>query len=184
MPLQMLVAEAAMARIGRPPSGRARRRGARHYFVGQVVGQLDQVKPAAEVVYEMVRSSPTSATAHRPDPRLPCRTASPGRLDHRPGRVGGLSRAHGTPASRRPLEARGGGAMLAALTGLGLSTAAGLNAYIPLLVVGILANLTDRVRLPRATTGCPTAGCSPSSRCCSLAESCSTRSRSSTTSTT
>ncbi|MCG5212504.1 DUF4126 domain-containing protein [Streptosporangium sp. KLBMP 9127] len=38
--------------------------------------------------------------------------------------------------------------MLATLTGLGLSTAAGLNAYIPLLVVGILANLTDRVRLP------------------------------------
>ncbi|NRQ34358.1 DUF4126 domain-containing protein [Nonomuraea sp. NN258] len=38
--------------------------------------------------------------------------------------------------------------MLAALTGLGLSTAAGLNAYIPLLVVGVLANLTDRVKLP------------------------------------
>ncbi|MEU6743311.1 DUF4126 domain-containing protein [Streptosporangium sandarakinum] len=38
--------------------------------------------------------------------------------------------------------------MLAALTGLGLSTAAGLNAYIPLLVVGVLANLTDEVRLP------------------------------------
>ncbi len=39
--------------------------------------------------------------------------------------------------------------MLAALTGLGLSTAAGLNAYIPLLVVGLLANLTDHVRLPQ-----------------------------------
>ncbi|MCK2218048.1 DUF4126 domain-containing protein [Actinomadura sp. ATCC 31491] len=38
--------------------------------------------------------------------------------------------------------------MLAALTGLGLSTAAGLNAYIPLLVVGVLSNLTDAVRLP------------------------------------
>ncbi|GAA3147709.1 MULTISPECIES: DUF4126 domain-containing protein [Nonomuraea] len=38
--------------------------------------------------------------------------------------------------------------MLAALTGLGLSTAAGLNAYIPLLVVGVLANVTDAVRLP------------------------------------
>ncbi|MEU1721102.1 DUF4126 domain-containing protein [Actinomadura sp. ATCC 39365] len=38
--------------------------------------------------------------------------------------------------------------MFAALTGLGLSTAAGLNAYIPLLVVGVLANLTDRVKLP------------------------------------
>ncbi|MEO3867248.1 DUF4126 domain-containing protein [Nonomuraea sp. B12E4] len=38
--------------------------------------------------------------------------------------------------------------MIAALTGLGLSTAAGLNAYIPLLVVGVLANFTDTVRLP------------------------------------
>ncbi|GGP08194.1 DUF4126 domain-containing protein [Nonomuraea glycinis] len=38
--------------------------------------------------------------------------------------------------------------MFAALTGLGLSTAAGLNAYIPLLVVGVLANLTDAVKLP------------------------------------
>jgi hypothetical protein len=38
--------------------------------------------------------------------------------------------------------------MFAALTGLGLSTAAGLNAYIPLLVVGVLANVTDRVKLP------------------------------------
>ncbi|MFI7031974.1 DUF4126 domain-containing protein [Microbispora rosea] len=38
--------------------------------------------------------------------------------------------------------------MFAALTGLGLSTAAGLNAYIPLLLVGVLARLTDTVRLP------------------------------------
>ncbi|MFI6630407.1 DUF4126 domain-containing protein [Nonomuraea fuscirosea] len=38
--------------------------------------------------------------------------------------------------------------MLAALTGMGLSTAAGLNAYIPLLVVGVLANFTDTVKLP------------------------------------
>ncbi|MEU7744803.1 DUF4126 domain-containing protein [Nonomuraea sp. NPDC049158] len=38
--------------------------------------------------------------------------------------------------------------MFAALTGLGLSTAAGLNAYIPLLVVGIVANFTDKVKLP------------------------------------
>ncbi|GLW12260.1 membrane protein [Microtetraspora sp. NBRC 13810] len=38
--------------------------------------------------------------------------------------------------------------MLAMLTGLGLSTAAGLNAYIPLLVVGVLANASDAVRLP------------------------------------
>jgi hypothetical protein len=38
--------------------------------------------------------------------------------------------------------------MFAVLTGLGLSTAAGLNAYIPLLVVGVLANFTDAVKLP------------------------------------
>ncbi|WP_436496521.1 DUF4126 domain-containing protein [Actinokineospora sp. HUAS TT18] len=38
--------------------------------------------------------------------------------------------------------------MLAALTGMGLSAAAGLNAYIPILVVGMLANFTDAVRLP------------------------------------
>ncbi|NKZ05146.1 DUF4126 domain-containing protein [Actinomadura latina] len=38
--------------------------------------------------------------------------------------------------------------MLAALTGLGLSAAAGLNAYIPMLVVGLLARYGDLVRLP------------------------------------
>jgi Domain of unknown function (DUF4126) len=38
--------------------------------------------------------------------------------------------------------------MLAWLTGLGLSTAAGLNAYIPLLVVGVLARFTDVLDLP------------------------------------
>ncbi|RJL24739.1 DUF4126 domain-containing protein [Bailinhaonella thermotolerans] len=38
--------------------------------------------------------------------------------------------------------------MLATLTGLGLSTAAGLNAYIPLLVVGLLGRFTDAVRPP------------------------------------
>ncbi|NAS21116.1 DUF4126 family protein [Herbidospora sp. NEAU-GS84] len=38
--------------------------------------------------------------------------------------------------------------MFATLTALGLSTAAGLNAYIPLMVVGVLANVTDAVKLP------------------------------------
>jgi uncharacterized protein DUF4126 len=38
--------------------------------------------------------------------------------------------------------------MIAALTGLGLSAAAGLNAYIPLLLVGVLARYTDVVTLP------------------------------------
>jgi hypothetical protein len=34
------------------------------------------------------------------------------------------------------------------LTGLGLSTAAGLNAYIPMLLLGLLARFTDLVNLP------------------------------------
>jgi len=34
------------------------------------------------------------------------------------------------------------------LTGLGLSTAAGLNAYIPMLMLGVLARFTDIVNLP------------------------------------
>ena len=38
--------------------------------------------------------------------------------------------------------------MLVALTGIGLSMAAGLNAYIPFLVVALLARLTDAVTLP------------------------------------
>lgn len=35
------------------------------------------------------------------------------------------------------------------LTGLGLSTAAGLNAYIPMLMLGLLARFTDIVNLPQ-----------------------------------
>lgn len=38
--------------------------------------------------------------------------------------------------------------MLEALTGTGLATAAGLNAYIPLLVIGVLARWTDLMNLP------------------------------------
>ena len=38
--------------------------------------------------------------------------------------------------------------MLAALTGMGLSAAAGLNAYIPFLVVALAARFTDLVPLP------------------------------------
>ncbi|KQR17307.1 DUF4126 domain-containing protein [Cellulomonas sp. Leaf334] len=38
--------------------------------------------------------------------------------------------------------------MLEALTGTGLATAAGLNAYIPLLVMGVLARWTDLLTLP------------------------------------
>lgn len=38
--------------------------------------------------------------------------------------------------------------MIAALTGMGLSAAAGLNAYIPFLIVAVLAKYTDLVVLP------------------------------------
>jgi hypothetical protein len=38
--------------------------------------------------------------------------------------------------------------MLATLTGVGLSAAAGLNAYIPLLLVGVVARWTNAVTLP------------------------------------
>ena len=38
--------------------------------------------------------------------------------------------------------------MLAALTGMGLSAAAGLNAYIPFLVVALIARFTDYIVLP------------------------------------
>ena len=38
--------------------------------------------------------------------------------------------------------------MIAALTGMGLSAAAGLNAYIPFLVVALLARFTDVLTLP------------------------------------
>ncbi|WP_110239682.1 DUF4126 domain-containing protein [Nocardioides gilvus] len=40
--------------------------------------------------------------------------------------------------------------MLAALTGVGLSAAAGLNAYIPFLVVAVIARFTDVIELPSA----------------------------------
>ncbi|WP_113700245.1 nitronate monooxygenase [Nonomuraea lactucae] len=55
MPLQLLVAEEAMGRIvaaaerGEPGAVELA-----NYFVGQVVGQMNQIKPAREVVYEMV----------------------------------------------------------------------------------------------------------------------------------
>ncbi len=38
--------------------------------------------------------------------------------------------------------------VLEALTGTGLATAAGLNAYIPLLVIGLLSRYTDLINLP------------------------------------
>ena len=40
--------------------------------------------------------------------------------------------------------------MFAALTGMGLSAAAGLNAYIPFLVVALIARFTDYITLPQS----------------------------------
>ncbi|MBG0829623.1 nitronate monooxygenase [Planomonospora sp. ID67723] len=55
MPLQMLLAEGAMARIVRAAeSGNPGARELAGYFVGQVVGQLDRVRPARRVVHDMV----------------------------------------------------------------------------------------------------------------------------------
>ncbi|MEV7970300.1 nitronate monooxygenase [Sphaerisporangium sp. NPDC088356] len=55
MPLQMLLAEGALARIGKAAeNGEPGAREMANYFVGQVVGQLNQVKPARQVVYEMI----------------------------------------------------------------------------------------------------------------------------------
>jgi NAD(P)H-dependent flavin oxidoreductase YrpB (nitropropane dioxygenase family) len=55
MPLQMIVAEGAMAPIAK--AAEAGNEGARqlaNYFVGQVVGQMNTVKPARQVVYDMI----------------------------------------------------------------------------------------------------------------------------------
>ncbi|MBF8189193.1 nitronate monooxygenase [Nonomuraea sp. K274] len=55
MPLQMLVAEGAMARIGAAAErGEPGALELVNYYVGQVVGQLDQVKPARQVVYDII----------------------------------------------------------------------------------------------------------------------------------
>lgn len=51
----MLLAEGAMARIGAAAEkGEPGAVELVNYFVGQVVGQLDQVRPARDVVYDMV----------------------------------------------------------------------------------------------------------------------------------
>ncbi|MFC7383794.1 nitronate monooxygenase [Sphaerisporangium rhizosphaerae] len=55
MPLQMLLAEGALARIGdAAENGEPGARELANYFVGQVVGQLDQVKPSRQVAYEII----------------------------------------------------------------------------------------------------------------------------------
>jgi len=45
-------------------------------------------------------------------------------------------------------ETKGGVVVLAALTGAGLSAAAGLNAYIPFLMVALMARYTEIINLP------------------------------------
>ncbi|MFG2072846.1 nitronate monooxygenase [Nonomuraea maritima] len=55
MPLQMLVAEGAMARIAAAAEkGEPGAVELVNYFVGQVVGQLDRVRPARDVVHDML----------------------------------------------------------------------------------------------------------------------------------
>ncbi|MEV5500681.1 nitronate monooxygenase family protein [Nonomuraea fuscirosea] len=55
MPLQMLLAEGAMGRIvAAAEKGEPGALELANYFVGQVVGQLDRVRPARDVVYEMI----------------------------------------------------------------------------------------------------------------------------------
>ena len=55
MPLQMIVAEGAMAPIGKAAeNGNEGARRLANYFVGQVVGRLTTVKPARQVVYDMI----------------------------------------------------------------------------------------------------------------------------------
>ncbi|MGO1317419.1 MAG: DUF4126 domain-containing protein, partial [Cellulomonadaceae bacterium] len=45
-------------------------------------------------------------------------------------------------------EPMGGGNVLELMTGAGLATAAGLNAYVPLLVLGVLTRFTDLLTVP------------------------------------
>jgi NAD(P)H-dependent flavin oxidoreductase YrpB (nitropropane dioxygenase family) len=55
MPLQLIVAEGAMGPIGKAAeNGNEGARQLANYFVGQVVGQLNTVKPVRQVVYDMV----------------------------------------------------------------------------------------------------------------------------------
>jgi NAD(P)H-dependent flavin oxidoreductase YrpB (nitropropane dioxygenase family) len=55
MPLQLIVAEGAMGSIGKAAeNGNEGARRLANYFVGQVVGRLDTVKPARQVVYDMI----------------------------------------------------------------------------------------------------------------------------------
>jgi NAD(P)H-dependent flavin oxidoreductase YrpB (nitropropane dioxygenase family) len=55
MPLQVVVAEGAMGPIGKAAeNGNEGALRLANYFVGQVVGQLNTIKPARQVVYDMV----------------------------------------------------------------------------------------------------------------------------------
>ncbi|HEU5159611.1 MAG TPA: nitronate monooxygenase family protein [Streptosporangiaceae bacterium] len=55
MPLQMIVAEGAMRPIGKAAeSGNEGAQQLANYFVGQVVGLMNSVKPARQVVYDMI----------------------------------------------------------------------------------------------------------------------------------
>ncbi|WP_084779952.1 NAD(P)H-dependent flavin oxidoreductase [Planobispora rosea] len=77
MPLQLLLAEGAMAGINRAAErGDPGARELAGYFVGQVVGQLNQVKPARRVVHDMIEEFASAvarmrAVTHDDAPAVP-----------------------------------------------------------------------------------------------------------------
>jgi hypothetical protein len=56
--------------------------------------------------------------------------------------------AYASAAQRAPLARTGFNEVMEALTGIGLAASAGLNAYIPLLILGLLNRFTDLIHLP------------------------------------
>ncbi|MFC6886672.1 NAD(P)H-dependent flavin oxidoreductase [Actinomadura yumaensis] len=61
MPLQMIIAEGAMRQINKvAETGNPGARALANYFVGQCVGQMNAVRPARQVVYEMVEEFATA----------------------------------------------------------------------------------------------------------------------------
>lgn len=62
MPLQSLLVAEAEARIARSAASSEGARQLINYFVGQAVGQMNQAKPAAQVVFDMVESYIEAAT--------------------------------------------------------------------------------------------------------------------------
>jgi hypothetical protein len=62
MPLQSLLVADAEVRIARSAASSEGARQLINYYVGQAVGQLNQSKPAAQVVFELVEGYIDAAT--------------------------------------------------------------------------------------------------------------------------